>query len=123
MLRPWIPAISWAALIFALYSAPGSDFPDLDGWSFLRIDKIAHFVIFSIFFVVLKVAFLKEGKVRKVWLKVSVVAWIYGFSLEVIQGAVFVDRYFEWSDLLANFLGVLLGDVIFRFIYGRIGMA
>lgn len=123
MFRHWLPAIGWAAVILALYATPGADFPELEGWNLLRIDKIAHFCIFTIFFVVMKVAMIKSGATSRVWLTTVLTGCVYGISLEVIQGAIFVGRFFEWSDLAANVLGVLVGDVIFRLIYGRLEAA
>jgi VanZ family protein len=120
MFRNWIPAVCWAFLILILYGTPGDDFPDLESWNFFRIDKVAHFAVFAIFYVTLKVALLKSGKRIRVGIKAGLIALVYGISLEFIQGSVFVGRYFEWSDMLANIIGVFIGDVIFRLIYRKV---
>lgn len=41
-------------------------------------------------------------------------AVLYGLLLEMLQGAFFPHRHFEWGDVLANSLGVLIGFFVFK---------
>jgi len=42
---------------------------------------------------------------------------IYGVLIELYQEFVLTDRYGDWADALANFVGALLGLVLFKSIF------
>ena len=45
MVKPWWPALAWAAVIFGLSSVPGSAIPEMP---LAQADKLAHGVVYSV---------------------------------------------------------------------------
>ena len=43
--RPWLPALLWAATIFALSSIPGRALPALPMWN---ADKLVHVAVYAV---------------------------------------------------------------------------
>ena len=79
-------------------------------------------ICFKILFLLLGTGFIKQGTYpflrTSTLMKVFVITLLYGIAIELLQGAVFVDRSFELSDVLANSFGSLLGWGGFLLIYG-----
>src|SRR5450432_4140064 len=43
--RPWLPALGWAGVLFVLSSIPGNDFPQVPG---AQTDKLVHGVLYLV---------------------------------------------------------------------------
>ena len=115
--------ILWAILILILYGLPGQDFPDLSFWEMLSFDKFIHAFMFAVLVLLLIVGFKKQYSYKKLRynsMKVSVgVAFIYGSLLEFFQEILFIERYSDWFDFIANTAGCFLGLSLFYLIYGK----
>lgn len=53
----------------------------------------------------------------RVYLVIVIVGITFGFLVELIQGNFIHQRYFGWSDIVANSIGTIFG----AFLYGWIG--
>lgn len=111
--------LSWALVILVLCGLPGSQFQsaEING-----ADIVIHTFLFFVLFLLLGTGFIKQGTYpflrTSTLMKVFVITLLYGIAIELLQGAFFVDRSFELSDVLANSFGSLLGWGGFLLIYG-----
>ena len=99
-LRPWLPALAWAALIFSLSAQPKL-IVDLE----LGTDKLAHFLAYAVLG-----ALLAHAQTRTGWPPAAAVALgiAYGASDEWHQSFV-PGRSVSGLDWLADLCGVTLG--------------
>lgn len=115
MWKSFLPAIIWGGVILYLSAGSGIQLPS-DLWDILGWDKIGHFGAYGILAFLLLWGFYRIG-----WhhpLPAILIAVLFGFTMEGMQYGLFPNRYFEWSDLLANTLGTFAGYGIFkRLIY------
>ncbi|NNE56333.1 MAG: VanZ family protein [Flavobacteriales bacterium] len=122
--RHLLPSILWTALILFLYAIPGGNLPGQDFLEIIPLDKLAHFVFFMVYALILNVGIAKQINIPRVSLRASVftVIWcvLFGSTLEMIQGTVFVDRTTDIMDLITNILGSIVGVVIFKVVYGHL---
>lgn len=120
-LRNSVLWVLWTLVIIALSTAPGKELPHIDWYDFISFDKLAHLFVYAVLvFLMLtglnrqfKYPFLKE----KSLIIVIVYTFLLGFSMEIVQYSMIVDRSFEWDDLTANSVGVALGSIFFYFLY------
>ena len=112
------PAILWAAVIMVLCGIPGDKVPELTFWQWLKPDKIVHLLIFGVLCYLLLVAFyhpVSPGSIRNhavLWALLLTVG--YGILTEVLQVYVFVKRFGDVRDALANALGAVAGWYVYK---------
>ena len=93
-------------LIFYLSLVPASELEYFNALSYMG-DKISHAVIF--FYISLLGMFCNfKDKYFSFMAKI----FSFGLMIEIIH-YFHPYRYFEWADLLANFLGIILARVIY----------
>ncbi|MCZ2276492.1 MAG: VanZ family protein [Bacteroidia bacterium] len=123
-LRYNITGISWALIIMALTLVPGSSLPDLSFWELLSFDKVAHLIVFAILAFNLAVGFRKQHQFPALHIHALqyafVISVIYGLTLEILQGALFADRYADLIDFIADTIGAGTGVFIFHLIFKNI---
>jgi len=123
MYRYFIIPVVWALAILVLYSIPGFDLSYEEPWDLLRLDKIAHMGLFAVMFLVLMVAFRKQGSYRRLKFHARkfslILTLLYGGVLEFYQGAFFIERSSDLLDFIANSVGAFLGILLFRILYGK----
>ncbi|MDZ4750789.1 MAG: VanZ family protein [Flavobacteriales bacterium] len=123
MYRYFIIPVVWALAILVLYSIPGFDLSYEEPWDLLRLDKIAHMGLFAVMFLVLMVAFRKQGSYRRLKFHARkfslILTLLYGAVLEFYQGAFFIERSSDLLDFIANSVGAFLGILLFRILYGK----
>lgn len=112
-LKYFIPAIGWAILIWSLSTT--SSLPPIP-WNFLSPDKIGHLTFYAIETLLLIWAFAKAQQWTKNewgWVGFSMLlAGAYGTSLEFVQAGI-PGRAFDYADMIANFVGTIVGAVIY----------
>lgn len=102
-----------------LCGIPGSDIPQFDLMHLLSLDKVGHAGVFAVL-VWLGCRGLEKqyaaqaNRSNAVWLAL-VFAVLYSPLTEWLQGAVFVDRYADPLDMLANWVGCAIG----LYLYSR----
>ncbi len=118
-MKYFIPAILWAALIFALSATPGRHMPDLSFWDLLQPDKVGHLVVYAILVGAMLWGFYRLRQREKIPQNVIVMvvlfAILYGISIEFMQSHFFSGRNFDVLDILANIIGCLTGLLSLRF--------
>jgi VanZ family protein len=123
-LRYNLPGIIWGMIVFVLLAMPGSDVPKLSFLHFLPMDKIVHFILFSVFSFLLSFGFLRQCSFQRLRLNAMIVAFfisvIYGGVMEYLQGTVFVDRTSDWFDFIMNLCGTIGGLFTFALLKTKI---
>lgn len=107
-------SILTAILILLLSLIPGNNLPDASLFDFKHMDKLVHLGMYGCF----SLALLSEIKCRKPCLFLHLfllfLALLMSLFLEFIQALLVAGRSAEWTDLLANFLGLFSGYVLYR---------
>jgi len=106
-LRPWIPAVLWAATIFVLSSFPGSAYP---ATNLVNADKLVHVALYGLLGALCARGFVHD-RGRGLWSALALAALVstlYGISDELHQAFV-PGRNSDWRDVVADAVGSLLG--------------
>ena len=109
----WTTAhILWAVVVFGLHAMSSKSFPKISFWENLGPDKIVHAFMF---FIGSSLAVLSGmGRLK------SAVIWISaGVLLEYYQFFFTTDRSFDWLDVMADSIGVMLCFSLFRKRYSN----
>jgi VanZ family protein len=122
ILRMITPLLFVVLSLTFLLLLPGNDLEASDWWETYKIDKLVHIVTFSILslstsITLSKLRVLIDTNYRLMTL-ILVVCTIFGTILEFLQQELRVGRSAELLDIVADCIGVLLGFVIFRIVYG-----
>jgi len=94
-------------VIFGFSVVPASDIPNIAALSFLT-DKAIHFLIFLY---LSSIGLLSRFKLSNIYLLLAIFS--FGLLIEIIH-FYHPYRYFEFADLAANSLGILLASFIFQ---------
>ncbi|WP_240032190.1 VanZ family protein [Psychroflexus aestuariivivens] len=85
------------------------------------VDKLYHgfayFVLNGLWLVVLRKFKRKSGYMT--FLKISILVIAFGIIIEVLQGTTTTNRSFDYYDILANSIGVILSFLCFMMIHKR----
>lgn len=110
MIKAYRFAILWALFVLFLCGINGSNLPDLHFNFVLGIDKIAHMFLFGIqAWLILKASHKKYNKSFIIYaFYAAIFSSLYGVLIEVLQGLLFVNRTFDYADMLANAIGACL---------------
>lgn len=102
----YIPALTWAIIIYFLSTTSAANLPKFD---LLSADKIGHLCFYTGLTFWLLWAGRKIGQKKNVYILLALLlAASYGTALEYRQ-AYLPDRAFDYADMLANFAGCALG--------------
>jgi hypothetical protein len=89
-----------------------------------NFDKVVHTSIYIVFAVLTYYGWTMQNNIeslhQKTLLKIIILLSLYGFTIEVMQGTLTLDRHFEWLDELANASGSVIGAYIGRWILPRL---
>lgn len=113
-IKYFIPAIAWAFLIWSLSTT--SSLPPIP-WNFLSPDKVGHLVFYAILTLLIIGGFVHslawKRKGAKSWILFCMaIAGFYGIYLEFVQATI-PGRSFDYADMLANFIGTILGALFY----------
>ena len=97
--------ISVAAIIVFLSTVP-LQLPPLENIG-LSIDKLVHSFAYFVPSTCLGLALDFDWKIKKTHSIILFTVFLFGFTLEIIQGYALVYRTFEIYDLFANTIGIL----------------
>ena len=98
--------ILWAVVVFGLHAMSSKSFPKISFCENLGPDKFVHAFMF---FVATAFAVLSGWGMLKatfVWLCAGVILEYYQFFCTT-------DRFFDWYDVLSDFIGVILFGCVF----------
>ena len=111
----FLPAIFWAILVAILSLSSVGMVPKFGWTDFTGFDKLGHMAFYCILALWLIFGFFKlEARYRNVvyWTAFSCVA--FGICMELLQGMMHEGRQFEYPDILANVIGVLIAYITFN---------
>lgn len=121
--RHMIWSFLWIIIVGFMYAIPGQDLPSISLWDVLNFDKAAHLLVFLILTLTLMVGLKKQQRYSYIqrnagWV-VFVFATLYGGTLELLQGCVFLQRTSDVLDFIANTVGIGFGMLFYRILYGK----
>ncbi len=110
MIKAYRYVILWALFVLFLCGINGSNLPDLHFDFVLGIDKIAHMLLFGIqAWFILKASYKNKYKSYiNFAFTAAIISSLYGVLIEVLQGLLFINRTFDYADMLANAIGAFL---------------
>ena len=117
-LKPFIPALVWLIIIVVLSGYPGKNLPKAP---FDEFDKLVHLAIYALLSFLSALGFSKQpnsfllSNKLQIFFSISF-SIIMGGLIEVLQEYVFINRYGDWYDFIANSLGAIIGVIGFYFM-------
>lgn len=103
----------WVVLIFSLSLTPGNYIPKV-GFSYT--DLIVHFIFYAILSTLAYFSLYNKMN-QKIAFVIFIVSTFIGFIVEILQGALSIGRFFDWSDVLFNSLGATM--VLFLYFLNK----
>lgn len=113
----FVLAILYSFFLTILFLLPGKNLPAVE---IPYLDKIVHLILFGLLtFMWLWVNNLKNGHhiVKILW--ILFLLFFYGIVIEGLQEYLIVARNADSWDLFANFLGILIGLLVFRYVQSQ----
>ena len=107
----WLLAILWTSIIIFLLCMPGSQVPKTAG-SFKfppGTDMAVHVVLFAVLHVLWARSFERGFISSKYSIRIGGFIVAFGIVMEFIQYFFVPNRSFEWEDIVADILGVVIG--------------
>ena len=105
-------AVTWTNIIFILLALPGKMLPDENKLAVPQLDKLVHIVLFGTFVFLWSFYFAASGKkrnLRRLFLRMVLIACLYGTAMEFIQKYFIPNRDFDVLDIAADVVGALAG--------------
>ena len=110
--KKFLPGFAWFFLVGVLTLMPGKEIPELSGISIPHLDKLVHVVLFGGLTLFFCLPYVKTSlpfqKKRNLFIRISLSIILWGLIIEVIQKYFIPDRGFEWLDVVADTVGVLI---------------
>ncbi|PIQ15073.1 MAG: VanZ family protein [Flavobacteriales bacterium CG18_big_fil_WC_8_21_14_2_50_32_9] len=123
-IRPFIPALIWLIIIIVLSGYPGKNLPKAP---FDEFDKLVHLIIYAILSFLSIMGFSKQSKSfllsKNLQYFSSILFSVFaGGVIELLQQYVFINRYGDWLDFIANSIGAVIGVFGFYFISKKLNV-
>jgi H+/Cl- antiporter ClcA len=107
------PAILAFAVATTLFLLPGEQFPEEDWFGKIFLDKWIHVGLFAGLVSTWCLPFIhrieEHGKLRSIFIKITLGFILYGIAIEFIQGNFIPFRTFGVDDMIADALGCGVG--------------
>lgn len=111
----FLPAVIWAILVAFLSLSSVSIVPEFIWSDLIGVDKLGHAVFYSILGLLVFYGFYKHPKrYRYMVLWTVMMCSGFGILMEVLQMWMRTGRRFEFLDILADVIGVLIAYCIFN---------
>ena len=111
-------SIVWALFIAILCSIPGTDLPSIGWLELISFDKFVHAFLFFVQFYFTSKAICNNPYSRTKRHHHHKLAFafcvFYGGILELLQGAIFIERSADIFDFIANTAGATISYFIFK---------
>jgi len=109
-LRPWLPALGWAAFLAVLSSIPGSAIPEGPTPNF---DKLVHGALYLVlgFFCARGLAATKALSTGALVTAATLMGTLYGVTDELHQ-LLTPRRSSDWHDVVADAVGTFVGALV-----------
>lgn len=110
--KKFIPGLAWFFIVGMLTLMPGKEVPEVRWLNIPQLDKLVHIAMFGGLTLFFCLPYLKSNLTSKqkttIFIRISLSMVIWGLIIEVIQEFFVAGRGFEWLDLVADSLGVLI---------------
>jgi VanZ family protein len=113
------PAVVWTLFIFILLALPGKMLPNENHFSIPQLDKMVHIILFGSFVFLWSFYYsTKESKEIQMgkYLRITIIACLYGFTMEVIQKYFIPNRDFDIYDIAADVAGAIAGYIVVKLV-------
>ena len=112
-----ILGILWALTILVLSFLPSKTFPKVEIWS---PDKFVHIFIYMVLSILFGMSIYQDhGKIKRKLFIISIIGCIsLGWLIEIFQ-PILTDRYYEFYDIVANTIGVIVGSMIINLLFNQ----
>ncbi|OFY84624.1 MAG: hypothetical protein A3F72_01310 [Bacteroidetes bacterium RIFCSPLOWO2_12_FULL_35_15] len=114
----------WALLILILCGIPGKDIPHISFLELLSFDKFVHAGIFFVLVLLTVRGFILQSNFPQLKKLAKFIALliciVYGGSLEIMQGTLFVDRGADVFDFIANTFGATMGVILYDWMEKKV---
>lgn len=104
-------AYLWAIIVTGLCGTNGSNLPHFEFSSLIRIDKVAHLLLFGTETYLIAIASRKTNLSAtnfQIIFPAFLIGTGFGILIEILQATVFTNRSFDYLDMVANTLGCLI---------------
>ena len=119
----YIPGIAWGVFIIYLSLAPASSFHNFNFNFIIPSDKIVHFFLYFSWYSIILHHFSVKRKAGilpfNFILKLAAFLCSFGILMEILQLTLTSDRFFSFTDILANTIGIASSILIYRFFLYR----
>lgn len=111
-----ILGLLWTIFIVVICLIPGDNLPESSFFGDLPIDKIVHFLLYFVLFILMYVGFNKM-EIKYSGLITFFYCLILGVVIEILQENFFKGRSGDIFDVLANVSGALCGWLSYIFVF------
>ncbi len=114
-----MPTVISLAIITVLSGMPGSG---LHKMPFKGADKLVHIAMYTMLAFSVLLAYrryyFRLAQRTKILLNTFIFSSAYGILMELGQKYIFINRSFEWYDIIANCFGAITGILLYRYVIG-----
>jgi VanZ family protein len=114
-LRPYLPAVVWAAAVFVIGGLASVPVPV--GAGLPGLDKLGHFVLYGVLGALLGRGWLRAGRRPAAGLLIGAAIVLGG--LDELRQGLLPTRSAEFGDWVADGLGVVTGFAVALLLFGR----
>lgn len=119
----FVPAIAWFIISIILLTLPGNDLPHNSFFDLPYFDKYVHFGMFFLLTALFCFPFLSmkaDPVLIKGWfIKIAFIVTLYGIAMEFVQKYFAIQRSFDLSDILFDFLGSVAGLIFISVVWTK----
>lgn len=110
---------AWAALVLVLTLLPPEDMPGTPSWELMSFDTAAHAFVFGVLSALSMFSLRRQERfpaLNAAALPVVIIgSTLFGGLIEVLQSSMNLGRQGEWTDLLSDGIGAVLGGIFAHF--------
>lgn len=110
---------AWAALILVLTLLPPEEMPGTPTWELLSFDTAAHAFVFGVL-ATLSLFSLRRQTRFPALPAVIIGSTLFGGLIEILQSSMNLGRQGEWTDLLSDGIGAVLGGFFAHLVLRRL---
>ncbi len=115
-LRLVLLPVLWGIIVLFLSGIPGNNIQGVPLLNFNHADKVAHFIMYFVFCILLIYGFQESGRKNQFhsYIYAVSIAIAYGIVMELLQHYVFINRNGNIYDILANSAGAFTALFVFN---------
>jgi VanZ family protein len=105
--------LAWAALVLVLTLTPAQEMPETPNWQLLAFDTAAHAAVFGVLAILSSFSAGRQTTWptlrQHAFISLLLACTVFGAAIEVMQMTMDLGRHGEWSDLISDSIGTVLG--------------